>query len=155
MGGANSAAKKTAIAARRPLIRPPLIAPRDNIDPQYSAIVNMEAPLRTTPGQRRGCLQLLLHALCGPSPTGRKITRIQGCRGAKLLPEPPYPPTAQVPVTPREGYAHERRRHHRRNPQARGNGVSLLLSPQPLDRSLRRARHPSDSVPARARGRRP
>src|SRR5262245_46688544 len=75
---------------------------RDNIDPQYSAIVNMEEPLRTTSGQRMGGSQLLLHGPCGPSPTGSKITRIQGCRGASSLPRSPIrlPHNA---ACPREG----------------------------------------------------
>src|SRR5262249_17932309 len=33
-----------------------------------------------------GRSQLLLHGPCGPSPTGPKIRRIQGCRGAGSLP---------------------------------------------------------------------
>src|SRR4029450_6771468 len=36
-----------------------------------------------------GRSQLLLHGPCGPSPTGPKITRIQGCRGASSLPRSP------------------------------------------------------------------
>ena len=49
---------------------------------------------------------------------------------------------------------HERRRGRRRNPQARGHGVPVLLSAQSADRGLRRARHPPDPVPAGARRRR-
>jgi hypothetical protein len=112
----------------------------------------MGEPLRTTPGKRMGCSQLLLHGPCGPGPTPPKTTRIQSCRRASLLPGAPIRLPHKTGY-PREGTAHEWRRRHRRNPQARGNGVPLLLSPQPADRGLRRARHPSDSVPARARRR--
>src|SRR3989442_970271 len=155
MGGAGRAAQKAAIAARRPLIRPPPASPRGivltlNIQPSLT----WRSPFAQRPGLRMGCSQLLLHEPCGPSPTGPKTTRIQGCRRATSLPPSPIRLPHHVGC-PREGYAHERRRRHRRNAQARGNGVSLLLSAQPADRGLRRARHPSDSMPARTRGRRP
>src|SRR5260221_32647 len=62
---------------------------------------------------------------------------------------------AQLAPSPRGGGTiHERRRRCRRNTQARGNRFSLLLSPQPLDRGLRRVRHSADPLPARARRRR-
>src|SRR3989442_6353058 len=49
----------------------------------------MGEPLRTTPGRRMGCSQLLLHGPCGPGPTPPKTTRIQSCRGASSLPRSP------------------------------------------------------------------
>src|SRR5437016_7119193 len=62
---------------------------------------------------------------------------------------------AQCRLTWGGGTIHERCWNCCRNTQARGDRVSFLLSPQPLDRGLRGARHPADSVPARARRRRP
>src|SRR5262249_37641812 len=78
--GAHSAATKAAIAARRPLIRPPLASPRGiilthNIQPSLT----WGSLFAQRPGLRMGCSQLLLHAPCGPRPTGPKTTRIQGC----------------------------------------------------------------------------
>src|SRR6266851_5294240 len=49
----------------------------------------MGEPLRTTPGKRMGCSQLLLHGPCGPGPTPPRTTRIQSCRGASSLPRSP------------------------------------------------------------------
>ena len=51
--------------------------------------------------------------------------------------------------------AHERRTSRCRNPQARGHGISVLLSAQHHHRALCGARHPADPVPAGARRRRP
>src|SRR5947199_5474555 len=62
---------------------------------------------------------------------------------------------AQCRFTWGGGTIHERCWNCCRNTQARGDRVSFLLSAQPLDRGLRGARHPADSVPARARRRRP
>src|ERR1700749_4184594 len=44
----------------------------------------------------------------------------------------------KVHKPPAGGNIHARRRRHRRNPQARGHRVSLVLSAQPADRGLRR-----------------
>src|SRR5258708_36435998 len=55
--GIDSAATTAAIAARRPLIRPPpLTSPRGiNIDRQYAALVNMTEAIRTTRAQHANC----------------------------------------------------------------------------------------------------
>src|SRR5262249_15414496 len=75
---------------RRPLIRPPLASPRGiilthNIQPSLT----WRSPFVQRPGLRMGRSQLLLHEPCGPSPTGPKTMRIQGCRGATSLPRSP------------------------------------------------------------------
>src|SRR5258708_19253464 len=49
----------------------------------------MGEPLRTTPGKRMGCSQLLLRGPCGPGPTPPRTTRIQSRRRASSLPRSP------------------------------------------------------------------
>ena len=110
----------------------------------------MAEPPRTTRGRQIGPLPLLLRRPCDLVPTRPKITRIWS------LPGPAAGATNAVwhNAAPAGRSPHERSRGHCRNPQARGFRVPLLLSAQPADRGLRRARHSSDPLPARARRRR-
>src|SRR5439155_13548171 len=153
--GADSAATKAAIAARPPLIRPPLASPRGiilthNIQPSLT---------RGSPfAQRLASGWAVRNFFCmGPvAPVQHRLKpREFRVAGGRVRYHAALSGYRTRPVIQRGGTAHEWRRRHRRNPQVRGNGIPLLLSPQPADRGLRRARHPSDSVPARARRRRP
>src|SRR5262249_12020890 len=71
---------------------------RDNIDPQYSAIVNMGEPLRTTPGPADGLFATSFARAVWPPSNRASNHENSVLPGGEFATRQPYPATVRMPV---------------------------------------------------------